>query len=109
MKDLALNVSPLCLYRLSDGMLLFSETVSENGQGYRFDMDRTAIVLLVQGEQGPTFQVYKASASPLAAFSRTLFVQPGHVLSISDVGNLELLELCRRIVSGIEIAKGPRR
>ena len=101
--------SPLCIYRLSNGINLFCEDVLEEGEDLVFNMDRTAVLLIVQGPQGLSINAERASDSPYTLSAGKMRIARRHVVAIQSTTNSELLEGARKAISGIEIVKGPHR
>jgi hypothetical protein len=98
-----------CVYTLSTGITLFSETAEKEGEDFVFDGKTTAVLLISQGPNGEQgVQAMRMNDCHFAFFAREMRVNPSFVVSVSAPGNSDLLKNCRQAVSGI-ILTGPRR
>jgi hypothetical protein len=101
-------IAPMCIYRLA-GMVLFSEAVKKTSDGYEFDMEKTAVLSIVQGPSGLGIQAVKGTESPYSLYASKMVVKADAIQAIQNTVNGDLVSAAIRAISGIILAKGPHR
>jgi hypothetical protein len=91
-----------CIYHLTVGVALYSETAREDGDSFIFDADKTLLVTIPQqaGKDGKMNVNYSKMTGWI--FSPSLVrVQKTHVNMITDCGQPELIKQFQAALSGL--------